>query len=109
MLRQYSFPRRTGFRQGERQTGLSGYVFRDGNNNGQRESGESGIPNALVILTGTTPGGSPFEVTRLTNAAGFYSFGNPPTGTLRISAPQPGTAAKTDAAEKPAAAAGAGR
>ncbi|MBK8833582.1 MAG: hypothetical protein IPO29_01550 [Anaerolineae bacterium] len=74
---------------GERQTGLSGYIYRDGNNNGQREPGEPGIPNALVILTGTTPGGAPVEVIRLSNAAGFYSFGNPVTGTLRISALQP--------------------
>jgi hypothetical protein len=29
------------------------------------------------------------EVIRLSNAAGFYSFGNPVTGTLRISALQP--------------------
>ncbi len=79
----------TGYSFGERRTGLSGYVYRDLNNNGAREGGEAGIIYAVIELTGTQFNGALVDVFVSTSDLGYYSFGNLLTGTYRISEYQP--------------------
>lgn len=67
---------------------LSGYVFVDLNNNGSQNSGEGGIPNVTVTLTGTNDLG-PVNLTTQTDNNGFYSFGNLRPGTYALSETQP--------------------
>ncbi len=55
---------------------LAGYVWNDEDNDGIRDAGETtGIPNALITLTGTDYLGNPVNVSTTTNASGAYSFG----------------------------------
>ena len=65
---------------------LSGHVFHDRNDNGQRESGEEAIGGTTVILfdaTGTQVG------TTTTDANGFYKFAGLSKGVYRIVEVQP--------------------
>src|SRR6185312_7310274 len=61
---------------------LSGFVYRDMNNNGAFEPGlgEGGIGNATVTLTGTDDLGS-VSTSTTTTGSGAYSFGNLRPGT----------------------------
>ena len=67
---------------------LSGYVYGDisqnGYNNGIIDSGEPGIPNATVTLTGVTSQGQQVSQTLVTNANGFYDFTGLESGTYNI-------------------------
>ncbi len=62
---------------------VSGYVYSDLNNDGQRAaSGEAGISGVTVTLTGTTYNGTVYSggtaLTTTTNASGVYTFTVPP-------------------------------
>ena len=80
----------SGYLFGERQEGLSGYVYADLNNNGARGVGtESGIGSALIGLAGTTDLGEPVIRNTLSNGFGFYAFSDLASGTYRVSEYQP--------------------
>jgi len=66
---------------------VSGYIYRDLNNNGVREAGETGFAPAEfasaphVRLSGTDYAGNPVNVTANVDASGFYQFtGVAPSG-----------------------------
>lgn len=62
---------------------IRGSVYNDANNNGIRESGEAGLPNVLISLSGSE--------TRsvLTDANGDYEFANLLAGTYTVTETQP--------------------
>lgn len=64
---------------------LSGTVWCDVNNDGERQSSESGLGSVKIILT--KPDGSTVETT--TNGSGAYSFTNLPPGNYKITEVQP--------------------
>ena len=53
---------------GERQTGLSGVVYYDPNNNGLVEGGETRLPGVIITLTGTDASGTAVNKTETTDA-----------------------------------------
>lgn len=62
-----------------RQATVSGYVYSDLNNNGQRAaSGEPGISGISISLTGTDYKGAAVSMTTTTDGSGFYTFNVPP-------------------------------
>ncbi len=77
-----------------------GYVYFDANRNGSRDPGEQGIPNVMIIISGTIFPGTPMErplmasdvpgglVTR-TDTNGFWSFPILPPGIYTIREIQP--------------------
>jgi hypothetical protein len=78
---------------------LSGTVYRDANQNGIQDSGESGINRAPVTLTGTNVAGNKFDTTIFTNANGGYQFTGLLLGEYNISvANMPGLVNGTHAA-----------
>ncbi|MGI6420209.1 MAG: SdrD B-like domain-containing protein [Thermoguttaceae bacterium] len=67
---------------------LSGYVYEDLNDNGQRDAGEAGI--AGVTLTLLDAAGQPTGTTAATDGGGFYRFdGLKPNMTYGVSEAQP--------------------
>jgi uncharacterized repeat protein (TIGR01451 family) len=61
---------------------VSGYVYSDLNNDGQRAlSGEVGISSIAIKLTGTDYTGATVNLNTITNASGFYTFSAPPSQT----------------------------
>ncbi|HEX3152702.1 MAG TPA: SdrD B-like domain-containing protein [Gemmataceae bacterium] len=81
----------TGYNFGEIplvQTG--GFVYEDKNGNGKKDSGEPGIPGALVTLTGTDVLGAAISAkTATTDASGAYVFNAILPGTYAITETQP--------------------
>jgi hypothetical protein len=69
--------------------GLSGYVWRDRDNDGLRETGEPGIAGVTVKLTGTNALGQPVSLIRTTDADGFYSFMGLMAGNYTLTELQP--------------------
>jgi hypothetical protein len=59
-----------------RSAGLSGVVYQDLNNDGVPESGEAGIPQVTIILTGTDDRGLSVSASALTGTDGSYQFLN---------------------------------
>jgi len=57
---------------------VSGFVYNDRNNNGQREAGETGIAGVVITLTGTDYAGNPVSLNATTSATGQYTFANVP-------------------------------
>jgi hypothetical protein len=53
---------------------LSGYVWRDRDNDGVREAGEPPIPGTVIKLSGTNALGQAVNLIRTTDADGFYAF-----------------------------------
>ena len=53
---------------------LSGYVYVDVNNNGVKDSGEAGIANVTLNLSGTDVYGHAVTATTTTNSAGYFAF-----------------------------------
>src|SRR5262249_52565789 len=53
--------------------GLSGYVYLDSNDNGNKDAGEPGLSGVLVTLTGFNDQG-PIAQQATTDATGFYQF-----------------------------------
>ncbi len=68
---------------------LSGFVYVDGNNNGDIDFGEAGIPGVTVTLTGVDLYGNSVTRTAATDANGAYSFNDLRAGTYRIVETQP--------------------
>jgi hypothetical protein len=66
-------------------TSISGHVWFDANNDGVRDPGEALIPGTTVTLTGT--GG--VNLTKVTDANGFYSFDDLQPGTYTVTETQP--------------------
>ncbi len=64
--------------------GLCGTVFSDNNLNGVRDSGEPGIPNVTVNLSGTDENGTTVVLSTTTNARGIYQFLNLAPGTYTV-------------------------
>jgi serine-aspartate repeat-containing protein C/D/E len=67
--------------------GISGYVYVDANNNGQRDEGETGIGGVTVTLLDAN--GNPTGQTVQTNANGFYQFTGLRPGTYGVAEAQP--------------------
>lgn len=67
---------------------LSGYSYVDLNNDGIKESSESGIAGVTVSLTGTA-GNFTFGLTTQTQASGEYTFTGLPAGTYTITETEP--------------------
>ncbi len=63
---------------------LSGYVFADSNNNGQRENNEIGLPGVEVRLEATNSIAPQLGLTVTTNALGYYQFTNLVPGTYTV-------------------------
>ena len=68
---------------------LSGFVYADNDNDGTRDTGESGIGNVPLTLTGTDNFGNVVDVTTATAGDGSYSFANLRPGGYTINAAQP--------------------
>ena len=66
---------------------ISGYVYYDVNNDGLKEPSEPGIPNVLVVLSGTNDQGNPVHAQTLTNSSGAYDFPGLRPGTYATSEP----------------------
>ena len=84
------------FRFGERQAGLSGYVYVDGNLDNLRQPTETVLSSISVLLTGTTYLNQSVVRSTNTNGGGFYGFGDLVTGTYRISLPSQPLASGTE-------------
>ena len=68
--------------------GISGYVYEDNNNNGIRETGEAAIANVEVALLDAA--GNPTGRTALTDAVGYYAFGDLAPGAYGVEESHPG-------------------
>ena len=68
---------------------LSGYAYVDANQNHAKDPGEPGIPNVVVVLTGTTSSSTPVNLSTTTDSTGFYSFANLAAGNYTITETQP--------------------
>ncbi|HLN27115.1 MAG TPA: SdrD B-like domain-containing protein [Gemmataceae bacterium] len=68
---------------------LSGFVYLDSNNDGIKESNESGIAGVTVTLTGTSDLGSPVNIVQATGADGSYQFTGLRPGTYTITKTPP--------------------
>ncbi|MBN1255083.1 MAG: DUF11 domain-containing protein [Deltaproteobacteria bacterium] len=55
---------------------IEGYVYRDLNDNGAMEGGETGINGVTLTLAGIDDYGNTVDRTTTTNAGGFYRFNN---------------------------------
>jgi large repetitive protein len=73
--------------------GLSGAVYRDLNQDGTRQSGDTGIAGVTITLSGTTSEGADIctliNCTTTTEADGSYSFNGLPAGTYNVTETQP--------------------
>lgn len=69
--------------------GLSGFVYVDGDADGARDTGESGIPGVVIELTGNATGGAAVTLSEMTDDAGAYSFTELDPGTYTITQRQP--------------------
>ena len=64
---------------------LSGFIYNDLNDSGLRDSGEPGFGNQTLVVSGTTALGQPLAPeTTVTDANGFYRFGDLPAGTYTV-------------------------
>ena len=68
---------------------LSGYVWRDRNNDGVRETNEPPIAGATIKLSGTNALGQPVNLIRTTDADGFYAFLGLMAGNYTLTEVQP--------------------
>ncbi len=71
-----------------RPASLSGFVYRDSNDDGIRGISEQGLAGVIVRLTGTSRNG-PVDLTTLTLADGSYRFENLAPGTYTLTETQP--------------------
>ena len=63
---------------------VSGFVYLDGNDNGIKNPGETGIAGVSLTLTGTSDVGAITTLTTQTAADGSYNFGNLRPGTYIV-------------------------
>ncbi len=68
---------------------VAGKVYMDGDNDGVQDTGEAGIANVVVKLTGRDIFGTAVNLTAVTDAAGAYSFGTVVPGSYVLSEVQP--------------------
>lgn len=68
---------------------VSGFVYLDGDNDGVKDGGESGISGVKITITGTNDLGNSVNLTLYTNAAGAYDSGDLRPGTYAITETQP--------------------
>jgi hypothetical protein len=68
---------------------IGDFVFADNNNNGIQETGEQGISNVTVTLTGTANDGTPVSLTTTTNNNGLYTFINLKPGSYTVNFAKP--------------------
>jgi SdrD B-like domain len=68
---------------------LGDYVWLDTNGNGVQDSGEIGIPNVTVSLTGITSLGSPVSLSMITGSNGEYAFTNLLPGNYTVTFTKP--------------------
>jgi uncharacterized repeat protein (TIGR01451 family) len=66
---------------------ISGAVYNDTNNNGQRDPGEGGFANQSITLTGTDDLGNAVNLTLTTAADGSFIFGSLRPGTYTLTQP----------------------
>jgi hypothetical protein len=69
--------------------GVSGFVYVDGNDNGTKDPGETGVSGATVTLTGTNDQGTAVNQTQSTAGDGSYNFANLRPGSYTVSLTQP--------------------
>jgi large repetitive protein len=82
----------SGYNFGElRWNSLAGNVFADRNDNGTPDSGDTGIANVTITLTGTDARGAAVNRSTTTNASGAYSFADVLPGTYQLAETQPTT------------------
>lgn len=78
----------SGYLFGERASGsIAGSVYVDANNNGVRETGETGIAGQSITLTGIDALGQPVNTSVVTDASGNYAFGALLGGTYTLTQP----------------------
>jgi protocatechuate 3,4-dioxygenase beta subunit len=63
---------------------IGDFVWKDLNGDGTQDTGEPGIVDALVTLTGTNGQGQAVTLTTLTDANGYYLFDNLMPGTYKL-------------------------
>ncbi|MGH8036289.1 MAG: SdrD B-like domain-containing protein [Stenotrophomonas sp.] len=68
-------------------SGISGKVWTDRNNDGVVDPGETGLANVRVTLSGTDLAGNPITRDTVTDADGSYSFAELPPGTYVVTEP----------------------
>jgi hypothetical protein len=68
---------------------ISGSVYLDRNNNGLRESSDSGLAGVKVTLTGTDYRGRSVSIVKYTRTDGTYTFGNLARGTYKVTESDP--------------------
>jgi hypothetical protein len=68
---------------------LSGKVYVDGDNDGVQDTGEVGVANVTIKLTGTSIFGVAVDLTAVTDATGAYSFGAVVPGSYVLSEVHP--------------------
>ncbi len=68
-------------------SGISGKVWTDRNNDGVVDPGETGLANVRITLTGTDLAGNPVTRDTTTDADGSYSFAELPPGTYGVTEP----------------------
>ncbi len=68
---------------------LSGFVYLDADNDGQKDSNEFGIATVEVTLRGVADSGEAVKFTATTDANGFYQFANLHPGQYAITESQP--------------------
>ena len=69
--------------------GLSGYVYLDADNDGQKDATEFGIATVEVTLRGVADSGEAVKLTTTTDANGFYQFANLLPGQYVLTEAQP--------------------
>jgi uncharacterized repeat protein (TIGR01451 family) len=69
-------------------SGISGKVWIDRNNDGVVDPGETGLANVVITLTGTDLVGNTISRDTVTDADGNYSFGDLPPGTYTVTEPE---------------------
>ncbi len=68
---------------------ISGFVYLDLNRNGVRDTGDTGVANVVLNLTGTDMTGAAITRQATTDTNGAYTFGNLLPGTYQIVETQP--------------------
>lgn len=66
---------------------IAGRVYNDDNDNGQVDTGETGIPDQEIVLEGTDDLGNPVRVTTTTDGDGRYTFPNLRPGRYKVTQP----------------------
>ena len=69
--------------------GLSGFVYLDADNDGQKDANEFGIATVEVTLRGVADSGEAVKLTTTTDANGFYQFANLRPGQYVLTEAQP--------------------